>query len=198
MTGVCLQCGIRLNRYHTGNLCYACQDKRLEKRIADREDLIDAEGYAEMLGLGSAEQLKRLARKGVLAPRIPAIKKYRWRRTDIEDWRKQKQRAGDVFRKIAMGISSNLRKCRNDSFICLSLSDKIGSKVYGQALVLGTTDTGRIEPITLVKVERDMALRMLEQLPNKEFPELIGITDWANLTYDKLNEDLIVRLEAYF
>ncbi|NIN01598.1 MAG: hypothetical protein GTO24_26930, partial [candidate division Zixibacteria bacterium] len=52
--------------------------------------------------------------------------------------------------------------------------------------------------ITLVKVERDMALRMLEQLPNKEFPELIGITDWANLTYDKLNEDLIVRLEAYF
>lgn len=198
MAHVCRQCGRELHRYQTGNLCHACQEKRLEKMITDDEDLVDAEGYAPILGLDSAEQLRRIARKGVLAPNIPAIKQWRWRRKDIEDWFKQKQRAGDVFRKTAMGIASNLRTCRYDSVICSSLSDKIGNKVYGQELVLGTTDAGRVEPIDLVKVDRSVALNALEQLPKKEFPELIGITDWADLTYDRINEDFIVRLEAYF
>jgi len=198
MARVCLQCGKELSQYYTANFCYTCQEKKLKKMIADGEDLVDAEGYAAMLGLDSTEQLKRLARKGVLAPNIPAIKQWRWRRKDIEAWFKQKQRAGDVFRKTAMGIASNLRTCRYDSVICSSLSDKIGNKVYGQELVLGTTDTGRVEPITLVKVDRTAALKMLEQLPKEDFPELIGITDWADLTYDSSNEDFIVRLEAYF
>jgi len=43
-----------------------------------------------------------------------------------------------------------------------------------------------------------VALKMLEQLPKKDFPELIGITDWADITYDKINKGLIARLEAYF
>ncbi|GAH55539.1 unnamed protein product [marine sediment metagenome] len=57
---------------------------------------------------------------------------------------------------------------------------------------------GRVEPITLVKVDRAVALNALEELPKKEFPELIGITDWADLTYDRITEDFIIRLEAYF
>ena len=198
MALLCWQCGEELSRHHTGYICYACQEKRLEKMIADGEDLVDAEGYAAMLGLDSAEQLKRLARKGVLAPRIPEIRQWGWRRKEIEAWFKQKQRVGDVFRRTAMGIASNLKRCSNDSVICLGPSDKIGNKVYGQELVLGTTDVGRVEPIDLVKVDRSVALNALEQLPKKEFPELIGITDWADLTYDRINEDFIVRLEAYF
>ena len=99
---------------------------------------------------------------------------------------------------IARGIASNLRVCRNDPIICISLSDKIGSKVYGVELVLGTTATGRVEPIKLVKVDRSVTLNMLKQLPREDFPELIGITDWGDLTYDRINKDLIVRLEAYF
>ena len=55
-----------------------------------------------------------------------------------------------------------------------------------------------MEPIDLAKVDRALALNALEQLPKKEFPELVGITDWADLTYDRITEDLIVRLEAYF
>ena len=198
MANVCWQCGEELSRYHTGYLCDACQGKQLEKMIIDDEDLVDAEGYAAMLGLDSAEQLKRVARKGMLAPNIPAIRPWRWRRKDIEAWFKQKQRAGDVFRKTAMGIASNLRTCRYDSVICSSLSDKIGNKVYGQELVLGTTDAGRVEPIDLVKVDRTTALKMLGRLPKEDFPELIGITDWEDLPYDRINEDLIVRLESYF
>ena len=198
MAQVCWQCGKELSRYHTGYLCRACQERRLEKMIDDDKDWVDAQGYAAILGLDSAEQLRRIARDGKLAPRIPAIKQWRWRRKDIEDWFKQKQRAGDVFRMAARGIASNMTTCRYDSVICLSLSDKIGNTVYGQELVLGTTDTGRVEPIDLVKVDRTTALKMLEQLPKKDFPELIGITDWADLTYDSINKDLTARLEAYF
>ncbi len=198
MAYVCWQCSEELSRSHTGYLCYACQEKRLEKMIIDDEDLINAEGYAAMLGLDSAEQLKRIARDHKLAPRIPAIKKWLWRGKDIEAWFKQKQRAGDVLRRTAMGIASNLRTCRYDSVICLSLSDKIGSKVYGQEHVLGTTVVGRVEPITLAKIDRSVALNALEQLPKKDFPELSDITDWADLIYDRINEDFIVRLEAYF
>jgi len=198
MVHVCWQCRKELSRYHTGYLCYACQEKRLEKMITDDEDFVDAEGYAAMLGLDSAEQLKRIARNGLLAPRVPGIRKWLWRKVDIEDWFKQKQRVGDVLRRAARGIASNLITCRYDSVICSSLSDKIGNKVYGQELVLGTTDVGRVEPIDMVKVDRAVALNALEQLPKKDFPELVGITDWTDLTYDRINKDLIARLEAYF
>jgi len=198
MAHVCWQCGEELSRYHTGYLCDACQGKQLEKMITDDEDLVDAEGYAAMLGLDSAEQLKRVARKGLLAPRIPGVKKWVWRKDDIDAWFKREQQAGDVFRMAARGIASNLRTCRYDSVICSSPSDKIGNKVYGQELVLGTTDTGRVEPIDLVKVDRTTALKMLERLPKEGFPELVGITDWADMTYDRIDKDLIVRLEAYF
>jgi len=197
MRRLCSQCGTPLNQYHPGNLCYACQEKRLEKMIADGEDFIDAEGYADMLGLDSSEQLKRLARKSKLPPRIPVIRKWLWRKVDIEDWFKQKQRAGDVFRKTAMGIASNLRRCYNDPVI-RPPSDTIGSKVYGIELVIGMTAMGLARPIELTKIDKPVALDMLKQLPKKDFPELIGITDWADLTYDRINEDLIVRLEAYF
>ncbi len=198
MARVCLHCGKELSQSYPYNFCYTCQEKQLEKMIADGEDLVDAEGYAAMLGLDSVEQLKRKARDGLLAPRIPGIKRWLWRRKDIEIWFKQKQREGDAFRRIALGITDNLRTCRYDTIICLSLSDKIGSKVYGAKSVLGTTGTGQVKPIKLVKVDRPAALNMLQQLPRKDFPELGSITDWSELTYDRINKDLIVRLEAYF
>ena len=142
MARLCWKCREKISRHHTGYLCYACQEKRIEKMIADGEDLVDAVGYAEILGVDSAEQLRRLARKGVLAPHVPEVRQWCWRKKDIEAWFKQKQRAGDVLRRTAMGIASNLRTCRYDSVICLSLSDKIGSKVYGQEHIMGTTDAG--------------------------------------------------------
>jgi len=187
-----------LSQYNPGNLCFSCQDKRLEQKTTGGDDLIDAEGYASILGLKDAESVKRLGRSDKLADRIPAIRKWLWRGKDIEAWFKQKQQAGDVLRRTAMGIASNLKRCSNDSVICLSPSDKIGSKVYGQEHVLGTTDTGRVELIELVKVDKSIALKVLKQLPKEDFPELADITDWVDLTYGRINEGLIVRLEAYF
>ena len=194
----CSRCGEKMHQYHLGNRCYQCQSKELEEQYTDVEDLVDAEGYAAMLGLDSAEQLKRIARKGVLAPRIPEIRQWGWRRKEIEAWFKQKQRAGDVFRTAAMGIASNLRTCRNDPIIYISLSDKIGSKVYGAEYIFGTGYRGEVGPMELVKIDRSVASNVLKHLPKENFPELIGIIDWGDLTYDRINEDLIVRLEAYF
>ena len=155
--------------------------------------------------------MKRSARKGLLAPRVPGVKKWQWRKDDIDAWFKQKQQeetqtrtqtreqAGNrVFRRIALGIASNLKICRKDPIICISLSDKIGDKVYGLEFILGSTATGQIEPVKLVKVPKSTALNMLQRLPKKDFPELKDITDWADLTYDRISEDLIVRLKAYF
>ncbi len=194
----CSQCGAVMSQRNPGNRCSPCQKKTFQEMIASGENIIDAEGYALILDLGSAESLKRLARKGLLAPRIPGVKKWLWRRDDVLLWHEQEQRKGDVFRLAVRGLASNLRRCRYDSAICSGLSDKIGGKVYGQEQVMGTTDTGRVEPIALVPVDRSIALNALERLPEEDFPELVGITDWADLTYEIATEGFLVRLEAYF
>ena len=199
MRRTCLQCGAVLSQYNLGKLCFPCQEKQSEKLVPSDEDWIDAEGYARILGLGSAESVKRLGRKGKLAPRIPAIREWRWFKKEVDTWIEQQGQIGNRdFRIAARGIASNLRTCRKDSVICLSLSDKIGVKVYGLEPVLGTTGSGRVEPIELVKVDRSIALNVLKQLSKEDFPELIDITDWEDLPYDRINEDLIVRLESYF
>lgn len=198
MERVCRQCGKELNQYNTGNLCYACEEKRLEEVTTDDEDLIDAENFADIIGLTSAESVKRLARQGnKLPPRIPGVRKYLWRRSVVEEWIKQEGIGNKDFRMAARGIASNLRRCSNDPVI-RAPSDTIGRKVYGVELVLGMTAMGLVRPMELAKIDRPVALNMLKQLPREDFPELTGITDWANLTYDKINEDLIVRLEAHF
>jgi len=198
MGRVCSQCGAVINQYHPGDLCFPCQEKRLEEKITSVEDIIDAEDFADILGYNNAESIRRLGREGKLPDRVPENKKWLWYKDVVDDWIKQKGRTGNRdFRMTARGIASNLRRCSNDSVI-YCFSDTIESRVYGEETILGTTDTGRVEPITLAKVDRTVALKLLEQLPKEEFPELIGITDWSDLPYDRVNEDLIVRLEAYF
>jgi predicted DNA-binding transcriptional regulator AlpA len=207
----CIDCGAVLARDNTGELCSPCQKKRLYQRTTYDDESIDAQEVASILGLTSAESVKRLARDDKLPPRVPEVRKWQWYKKDIDAWIEQKQkeesqarekarkqRGNRVFRRTALGIASNLRKCRNDPIIYLNLSDKTGDKVYGQEYVFATVDAGQVEPIKLVKVDKSVALRVLKELPRKAFPELIGITDWADLTYDKINEDLIVRVEAYF
>ncbi len=197
MANECRQCGHGLHRYQTGNLCSSCQEKRFEEKFAGREGIVNAKVYAEIVGLDSEEQLRRLARKGVLAPRIPGVGRWQWRSKDIQAWFKQKQRAGDVFRKTAMGIASNLRTCRNDPVINLDPSYKIGASVYGMG-DFGTEAIKLMGPAQLVKVDKPLALNMLGQLPRDKFPELEGIEDWGDLTYDIISDELIVGLDAYF
>ena len=207
----CPRCNAVLARDNTGKYCSPCQKKRLDERTTYDDELVDAEGFGAIIGL-SATQVKRLA-PDKLPPRIPGIKKYLWRRKDIDVWieqkqkeqiqareKERKQRGNRVFRTVARGIASNLRTCCN-ARMGQTLSDKIGDKVYGLKAgeyFFGLTAAGQVEPIELLNVDRSIAVKMLERLSKKDFPELIGITDWANLTYGSINEDLIIRLDTYF
>jgi len=199
MARVCPRCNAKLSRYNPGNICFPCQKKPLEQVYGNGEGLIDPKDYAFILGLKNVETLRRLARDGKLAPRVPGRKRWLWYKEEIETWTKQEGRSADRdLRGATLGIASNLRRCRNDSFICLSLSDEIGTTVYGEGDVMGVTDTGRVEPIKLVNVDRSDASDVLKRLPKEDFPELLGISGWDGLTYDRISEGLIVRLEAYF
>ncbi len=197
MKRVCSQCGNRLSQGNLATFCFACIKKRREQDPASNDQLIDAQGAAYKLGL-SAESVKRLARKGKLPPRVPEVRKWLWDEHRFDTWMEGEGQTGDVFRLAVRGIASNLRKCRDDLAIRLSYSDEIGSQVYGQEDILGTGDAGRVGLIKLVPVDKSIALNALGRLPRRDFPELIGITDWANLTYGKATDSFLARLEAYF
>ena len=202
MARFCLHCEKELKQSNPGNLCFRCQERQQERReqgMTGNDALIDVEGYGFILGLDNPESVRRLARDGKLAPRVPAIRRWLWRKVDIDAWIKQEGQTGNRdFRMAARGIAGNMRTFRNDPMIYRGLSDKIGDQVYGQGYPLEEADTGRVEFVTEVKVDRNIALRVLKQLQEEDFPELIGITDWADLIYDRIDENLIVRLEARF
>ena len=88
MRGKCERCGALLSGYNPGRLCYACQKKRIEEMTSAYDELqyYDVEDVAEILGLRSGESVKRLARKDKLPPRVPAIRKYLWRKKAIDKW----------------------------------------------------------------------------------------------------------------
>ena len=115
MTRVCLQCGKVLAQKNPANLCFTCQEERREQDTTSNDELIDAEGYAYLLGLDSPESVKRLARDDKLAHRIPAIRKWLWRKEDIDTWIEQEGQAViKNFRMALRGIARNLRICRYD------------------------------------------------------------------------------------
>ncbi len=101
------------------------------------------------------------------------------------------------LRVTALGLESNLRRCRDDPIIRKSPTDKIGSIVYGAEPILGTSWLGQAEIIALAKVNQSIANNVLDQL-RKRYPELAGITDWADLTYEQITEDLLLELKGYF
>jgi predicted DNA-binding transcriptional regulator AlpA len=207
----CVDCGAALAQDNIGELCSPCQKKRLDQRATNDEKPIDAQDVAFILGLMSAESVKRLARNGEMPPKVPGNRKWQWYKKDIDAWIKQKQQeelrarakeqkkiGNRLLRRAARGLASNLSKCCGDPLICLNSSDKIGAKVYGQIHIIGTDKDGRAGSIKLAKVNKVTALKILKKLPKKAFPALIGITDWADLTCDRLDDNFFVNLETFF
>jgi uncharacterized Zn finger protein (UPF0148 family) len=75
MDRTCSQCGTKLNQYNDGTLCVLCQDKESEKLTTGDRSYYDAEDMARLLGLKSAEQVRRLARNKKLPAQIPAVRR---------------------------------------------------------------------------------------------------------------------------
>lgn len=68
-----------------GALCFVCQDKESEKLTTGDSPTYDVQDMARILRLES-EQVRRLARKGKLPPRVPAGRKWLWSREIIDRW----------------------------------------------------------------------------------------------------------------
>jgi len=71
---------------------------------------------------------------------------------------------------------------------------KIGVVVYGGAV----TEIGSGQSVQMRKVDKSVALNLLYHL-KEEFPELLDLNEWAELTGDRITLDLMerLRLKAY-
>jgi len=208
MVRYCRDCGNVIPRNHLGNICFPCLEKH--EWFVDLDDLviIDAEQYARLLGLDSVDQLKRLARQGVLAVRVPIVKEWKWYLKDVLDWIKQEQSEETKARQRARNrksrrytqlIASNLRRLSNDKFVQPFFDHPVfDDVVFGERPYNGTTADFRIDEIQLPKIPKKAANEILFHLPHKGFPELEGVDDWNKLPLDRITEDFLVRLETYF
>lgn len=136
MSNKCSECGTRLNQYHPGKLCYACQKKRTERLTSDELPHYDALEMARILGLDSAEQVKRLGRKNKLPPRIPSIRRWLWSKEVVDRWIKSEG-------QLPEGSVEQLA----------ALADAHGGLHYDEAT--GQWKMGRPEVITPVVSDRE-------------------------------------------
>lgn len=81
----CSQCGKVLSMRNPGTLCFVCQDNESEKMTTGDSPTYDVQDMARILRLES-EQVRRLARKGKLPPRVPAVRKWLWYREIVDRW----------------------------------------------------------------------------------------------------------------
>ena len=81
----CPECGSVLSMYNPGRLCSVCQRKESEKLPIGDSPTYDVQDMGRILRLDS-EQVRRLARKGKLPPRVPAIRKWLWSREVVDRW----------------------------------------------------------------------------------------------------------------
>ena len=81
----CPQCGKGLSMHNPGTLCFVCQHKESEKLTTGDSPTYDIQDMARILRLES-EQVRRLARRGKLPPRVPAGRKWLWSRETVDRW----------------------------------------------------------------------------------------------------------------
>ncbi len=87
MANFCSNCARPLSEYNPGHICIVCQKEIISGKDAENTEVCyDALDFADILGLKSAEQVRRLAREGKLPPRVPAIWKYLWLKEVVHSW----------------------------------------------------------------------------------------------------------------
>jgi hypothetical protein len=86
----------------------------------------------------------------------------------------------------ALMLAENLSRYRNESATFLGFPNKVGNAIYGEP-------SAAAQLARLQEVDKPTALNLLSHL-REEFSEVDDITDWANLTDDKITENLIKRL----
>jgi len=147
--------------------------------------------------------IKRIIEKDInlLAPEVVIAKlpPYTWHlRGDYEaikslaDKCAQESPHFDELTITALKIASNLSRYHRNLMTVHDSSYIVGNLVYGGLMYeMLSPDSG--QSIELPQVDKTSARYLLSHL-KEEFPELANITDWAELTNDKITEDFIQRL----
>ncbi len=105
---ICRECETVLSSNNPGKLCYACQEKHLGNLDAS-DSYYDAQDLADILGLQSAESVKRLAQKDLLPQRIPAIRKYLWPKEVIDCWIRSEHRITATNEKEQWAVTTCMK-----------------------------------------------------------------------------------------
>ena len=108
-TRKCVNCGAVLSHYNPGITCQPCQEKLADQRVSATEGPnLDVEDMRVILGLESQEQVRRLARKDKLPPRIPAIKKWLWEAEVVRDWMRSGYEISEAVRNQVNALAEAL------------------------------------------------------------------------------------------
>ena len=160
--------------------------KSLGKRLSKRKKLALLQSYETQMGQGRnrEEILDELANEiGVASQR--QVERVLVQAAKYE--RDTKQHRADLS-ITALILASNFESYL-DNFGTGSGST-VGDVVYG-GLLCDIHDALSVE---MREVDRPLALNLLHHL-KEEFPELANISDWTQLTGDKISHDFIARLK---
>lgn len=102
----CANCRAVLSMRNPGLICLPCQEKLVDQRgSATESPNLDVEDVRVILGLESQEQVKRLARKGKLPPRVPAIRKWLWEEELVRDWIRSGYETGPAVKEQLQALT---------------------------------------------------------------------------------------------
>jgi len=160
--------------------------KSLGKRLTKREKLALLESYRTQMSRGRnrEEILDELAKKiGVSSQRqVERI---------IAQAGRYEQEIKAHFAELsitALKLASNFQSYL-DNF-GTGFDSAVGDVVYGGSLYI----VGDMLSVKMWDVDRPLALNLLCHL-KEEFPELANISDWTQLTSNKMSHDFIARLQ---
>jgi len=113
----CKDCGTILNSYHTGLLCWPCQEKKkeqLQEQIADTPNYT-VENLCFLLGYANPESVKRLGRKGKIPGRIHGIRQHLYLKEEVDQWlHGEQQKATTNAEVVPTFIQHQLEKHLDD------------------------------------------------------------------------------------
>jgi len=135
----CSQCESPLSRYNPGTLCAACEKKDSQKLTTGESPTYDVNDMACILHLGN-EQVRRLAKKGRLPPRIPEVRRCLWPKEVVDKWLKsggplaegsaeQLAALADAHGGWHFDKASGQYKLGEPEMVAPIISDKSGSKM---------------------------------------------------------------------
>lgn len=105
---------------------------------------------------------------------------------------RQEPRHFEELSTTALKIASNLSRYHRNLMTVHDSSFSVGSLVYGGHMYEMLSPNSGVS-VELPQVDKTLALYLLSHI-KREFPELANITDWTELTNDKITEDFLQRL----